>query len=316
MTLDPRAVARALGGIVSGGNVVAPGPGHSRADRSLSIKIDPAAPDGFVVHSFAGDPPITCRDYVRAALGLGERERWRWQSSSLRSPPSIAAPTLAETSRTTRALNIWRDTQRGAGSIVARYLASREIACDQWPPSMRFHPRCPRPKDDVGNFVSPLPAMVALVEHVERGPVAVHCTYLRRDGSGKADIEKPKAIFGPVGGGAVRLGAPREGQWLAVGEGLETTLSVAVACAIPAWAALSAGGIKNLLLPPEATHVVICADHDASGTGERAAHEAAACWLAEGRRVRVAKPPDCGTDFNDVLAGRAAVKINEAHYVA
>ena len=55
MTLDPRAVARALGGSVSGRNVVAPGPGHSRTDRSLSIKIDPAAPDGFIVHSFAGD---------------------------------------------------------------------------------------------------------------------------------------------------------------------------------------------------------------------------------------------------------------------
>jgi putative DNA primase/helicase len=309
-TLDPRAVARALGGTVSGRNILAPGPGHSRADRSLSVRIDPAAPDGFLTHSFADDPPTVCRDHVRAALGLGARERWRGHSSSLRSPP------LTETSRTTRALNIWRDTQRGAGTIVARYLASREIVCDQWPPGLRFHPRCPRPKDDVGNFVPPLPAMVALVEHVERGPVAVHCTYLRRDGSGKADIEKPKAIFGPVGGGAVRLGAPREGQWLAIGEGLETTLSVAVACSIPAWAALSAGGIKNLLLPPEATHVVICADHDASGTGERAAHEAAAWWLAAGRRVRIAKPPDCGADFNDVLTGRAAVKINEVRHVA
>lgn len=41
MTLDPRAVARALGGHVSGRNIAAPGPGHSRADRSLSIKIEP-----------------------------------------------------------------------------------------------------------------------------------------------------------------------------------------------------------------------------------------------------------------------------------
>ena len=41
--LDLSNIARALGGSVSGRNVVAPGPGHSRADRSLSIKIDPAA---------------------------------------------------------------------------------------------------------------------------------------------------------------------------------------------------------------------------------------------------------------------------------
>ena len=220
------------------------------------------------------------------------------------------------TSRTARALTIWSDTRRGAGTIAARYLASRGIVLDQWPASLRFHPHCPRPKDDAGNFVSPLPAMVALVEHVEHGPMAVHCTYLRLDGTSKADIEKPKAIFGLVAGGAVRLAMPREGQWFAVGEGLETTLSVAVACAMPAWSALSAGGLKGLVLPPEATHVVIGADNDASGTGERAAHDAAARWLAEGRRVRVAVPPERGADFNDVLTGRAAATINEAGHAA
>ena len=109
----------------------------------------------------------------------------------------------------------------------------------------------------------------------------MHCTYLRRDGSGKADIEKPKAIFGPVSGGAVRFGSPRAGEWLAVAEGIETALSVAVACSMPAWAALSAGGIKNFFLPREATHVVICADHDTSGIGERAARDAAERWLAK-----------------------------------
>jgi hypothetical protein len=54
MRLNPLVIARALGGDVAGHNVLAPGPGHSRADRSLSIKIDAAAKDGFIVHSFAG----------------------------------------------------------------------------------------------------------------------------------------------------------------------------------------------------------------------------------------------------------------------
>ena len=57
------------------------------------------------------------------------------------------------------------------------------------------------------------------------------------------------------------------------------------------------------------------ADHDANGTGERAAHDAAARWLAEGRRVRIAMPPEPGADFNDVLIGRAAAKIDEARHV-
>jgi hypothetical protein len=65
-----RIIARQLGGDVSGTQVLAPGPGHSAADRSLSIKLDARAPDGFVVHSFAGDDPIKCKDYVREKLGL------------------------------------------------------------------------------------------------------------------------------------------------------------------------------------------------------------------------------------------------------
>jgi AAA domain len=50
--------------------VLAPGPGHSPADRSLSVKLDPNAPGGYLVHSFAGDDPIVCRDHVREKAGL------------------------------------------------------------------------------------------------------------------------------------------------------------------------------------------------------------------------------------------------------
>src|SRR5262249_30456698 len=63
-------IARALGGDVSGDHVRAPGPGHSAGDRSMSVKLDPNAPDGFVVHSFASDDPIACKDYVREKAGI------------------------------------------------------------------------------------------------------------------------------------------------------------------------------------------------------------------------------------------------------
>jgi hypothetical protein len=81
-------LANALGGEVSGGQVLAPGPGHkSPRDRSLSVRLDPGAPDGFVVHSFAGDDPIACKDYVREKAGLdpfkpGGGDRLRARSSS------------------------------------------------------------------------------------------------------------------------------------------------------------------------------------------------------------------------------------------
>src|SRR5262245_44589261 len=68
--IDPQSLARALGGEARGNEIRCPGPGHSAEDRSLCVKVDPGAPDGFVVYSFAGDDPIVCRDYVRAKAGL------------------------------------------------------------------------------------------------------------------------------------------------------------------------------------------------------------------------------------------------------
>jgi putative DNA primase/helicase len=232
--------------------------------------------------------------------------------------PSPRTSKREDAARTARALAIWREARPAVGTVVEKYLWSRGILLDAWPAALRFHPACPRPRDEIGNFRPPLPAMVAMVEHVQRGPVAVHASYLRPDGSGKADIpkEQQKASFGPIKGGAVRLGIPRAGQWLAVGEGIETTLSVGAACAMPGWAAVSAGGIRSLVLSREATHVIICADHDASGVGERAARDAAARWLAEGRRVKLALPPRAGIDFNDILRGVASAPTEEARRVA
>ena len=70
MLTNLQTLAKALGGEVNRSQVLAPGPGHSAIDRSLSVKLDSDAPDGFVVHSFAGDDPLVCRDHVRERAGL------------------------------------------------------------------------------------------------------------------------------------------------------------------------------------------------------------------------------------------------------
>jgi len=192
-----------------------------------------------------------------------------------------------------RARHIWDGAYDALQSPVVRYLASRGITV-QPPASLRWTSQCWH--RDVRAY---LPAMVALVEHVERGIVGVHRTYLTPDYR-----RRDRASLGPVGGGAVRLGEVRPDTWLCVAEGIETALSVTTACGIPAWAGLSAGGIRALVLPSKARMVLICADNDANGVGQRAAAEAAQRWLAEGRRVRIAMPPDSDTDMADVLVGR------------
>jgi KaiC/GvpD/RAD55 family RecA-like ATPase len=70
MTLDARTIARVMGGDVNGDGALVPGPGHSPKDRSLSVKPDPAAREGFVVYSFAGDDVGECRDHVKDKLGI------------------------------------------------------------------------------------------------------------------------------------------------------------------------------------------------------------------------------------------------------
>jgi putative DNA primase/helicase len=105
-------------------------------------------------------------------------------------------------------------------------------------------------------------------------------------------------------------------ETLMMGEGIETCLAAMTAIATPTWAALPAAGIEALILPEIVKTVIILADHDRNGREERASRIAAARWITEGRRVRIAMPPERGTDFNDVLNGSAPVCAQEARDVA
>lgn len=89
MSLDRSTVARALGGEVSGQQVLAPGPGHSKADRSMSVLVDADAPDGFVVSSFAGDDINECRDHVRAQLNMPQWQPTKKQEAEPK--PTVVA---------------------------------------------------------------------------------------------------------------------------------------------------------------------------------------------------------------------------------
>jgi hypothetical protein len=72
VNLSLQEIARCLGGEIRGNRVYAPGPDHSKEDRSLVVMLADDDHDGFTVHSFAGDDPIICRDHVREKCGIPE----------------------------------------------------------------------------------------------------------------------------------------------------------------------------------------------------------------------------------------------------
>jgi hypothetical protein len=196
--------------------------------------------------------------------------------------------------RTEAALAIWRASQPADGTLVEAYLRSRGLKV--LPPSaIRFHGGLKHHSGGVW------PAMVALVTNgVDDMPLAIHRTFLARDGRGKAPVDTAKMMLGPCRGGVVRLEKP--GEVLMVGEGIETCLAAMQATGHAAWAALSTSGLRALDLPRDVRDVIVIADGD--DPGEAAAQDCGRRWKREGRRVRIARPPQ-GMDFNDLLKAGA-----------
>lgn len=197
--------------------------------------------------------------------------------------------------RARQAQAVWQDARPIAGTVAETYLRGRGITCPL-PPALRFHPEAWH-----GPTARKYPALVALVD-VGDG-FAVHRTWLRADGLGKAEIDPPKAMLGAVSGGAVRL-ADGQGP-LVVAEGIETALSLASGLLqrpATVWAALSTSGIRGLRLPAQPGRLTIAPDGDAPGRA--AAHILAERAHGLGWRVAFLDPGD-GRDWNDILTGKA-----------
>jgi len=197
--------------------------------------------------------------------------------------------------RAAAAHQLWSETLPIDGTPAEAYLRGRGISCPL-PDRLRFHPACWH-----GPSAARFPAIVALVEGGEG--FAVHRTFLRPDGTGKAGLAGgDKLMLGATAGGAVRLsgGASR----LAVAEGIESALSLL--CGLlsgPAqvWATLSTSGMRALRLPEPIGQLVIASDGDQPGRA--AVHALANRAHALGWRVSLIDPGE-GADFNDILTGK------------
>jgi hypothetical protein len=288
--MNAEIIAKALGGRRAGAGWVAHCPAHD--DRTPSLSVRDSTDGKVLLRCHAGCE----QERVIAALRTHGLWRERGLHSFLRQTPPPVVERLSgqdDTKRSKAALAIWHSTIPTDGTQVEAYLLSRGLHLPA-PPVLRFQVL----RHSSGRT---WPAMVALVTRgSDSTPLAIHRTFLARDGAGKAPVDPQKMMLGPCSGGAVRLADPSD--LLMVGEGIETCLAAMQATGNPTWAALSTSGLRSLDLPKDVCDVIVLADGD--DAGEAAAQDCAWRWKREGRRVRIARPPH-GLDFNDMLMGRA-----------
>ena len=283
-------LAKALKGQVNGRWVNFRGPGHGPSDRSLGIYVDPNAPGGFRVNSFAGDNHKSCRAYVWDLLRKSGDP-----SFTLLGPSQIHSGPKRSTENWAR--KIWHQGVNPRNTIVQNYFEARGLAGTFESVAngvIRYHPECP-----FGHWR--VPAMVALIQNVKneefRGVVRIA---LQSDGLAKRVFEDgtpSKMTLGTAKHGAVML--EKASQHVAIAEGIETSLSASLVFGVPVWAALSAAGIATFPVIYGVTQLTIFADHDSAGL--KAALACASRYKNAGIEGEVRYPQQKGQDWNDVL---------------
>jgi hypothetical protein len=104
MKIDSMALAKKLHADINGLWLNIQGLGHSSSDRSLGIRFDPSAPDGFWINSLAGDDPAVCRKHVLELLA-------KVASGAAIEMQETPANDAGQQERIARALLIWQEAQ-------------------------------------------------------------------------------------------------------------------------------------------------------------------------------------------------------------
>ena len=153
------------------------------------------------------------------------------------------------------------------GTIAETYLRDRGLTELYNCTALRFHPRCwyrgneKLPGDTARDA---WPALIAAVTDEHGTITGVHRTWLDPSGATKAPVSTPRRSMGLINGHGVRIG--RSAEIMAVGEGLETMLSLRVALpTLPMIAAGSANHLDALILPHTLRRLYVAEDADDAG---------------------------------------------------
>ena len=195
------------------------------------------------------------------------------------------------------------------GDLVDRYLAARKLDQPSYPGALRFGKAL---RDGEGGV---RPCMVALVgvhgETDDKGRqryCSLHRTFLRPDGSGKAEMASPRKMMpGDLPDGACVMLSEWPGHGpIGIAEGIETAMAASAMFGIPVWAAISAAMLAKWTPPQGAEEVAIFADNDPKFGGQAAAYGLAHRLAVKNIPTTVHVPAMPGTDWADEWAKEAS----------
>ena len=231
-----------------------PSHGKGRGDHSPSLSLRDGDHD-LLVHCFAGCDPLDILDAIFDVI--------RDKGGEVDQPSAAPAPEDSDKYKRQqheKARWLWRQRRPIAGTIAERYLRGRGITC-ALPTTLGFLP--PRKPEHHPAMI----AAFALADETPQSVVAVHLTLLKPDGSGKAEIEKPKIMVGSPSGRPIVVALPNDLLGLAICEGIEDALTAHQLTGLGAWAAGAAGfmGALGAAVPDYIEAVTIFAHADKAG---------------------------------------------------
>lgn len=295
MTLH--AIVAALGGDLHQGGRRAnvPAPGHSAADRSMSLMLSEGR---VIIHGFGGVDWRAMRDDLRRR-GLIDSEGVLTGAGR----PCPSAPKPDHAIRRGTAARLWDDAVAiDEATASQRHLRLRAVRCSG-ALNLRHHPQAPisvyRPD---GRRRA---ALVARISDASDRLTAIELTYLEPSGRLASNLRLTRKTVGLVpSGAAVRL-APVATEML-VGEGVVTTLSAMDRFGLPGWALMAAKNLAAWTPPSGVRRVLIAADRGAAGQG--AAGRLHRRLLRIGVQAEAIWPDPPFGDWNEVEAASQRAK--------
>ncbi len=210
-------------------------------------------------------------DLIAANLNLSTLrdtldEARRFLSLPRPEPPAPQRQEPAPQGSPEAARRLWAMGQPIAGTLVERYLSARGLKDLRSVSALRFHPNCYYWREDADANDPPdaWPALLAKVTDTAGKLTGVHRTWLDPQKAEKAPLDPNRKAMGNLLGHAVNIGSPTD--ILAVGEGLETMLSLRLALSsLPVAAALSGNHLAAFDPPADLHRLYVAIDNDEAG---------------------------------------------------